>query len=244
MNKSNNPDSANEINLEENSLNNIATSAFGDSDNIELISNHIERNVGKIDSVFHEIVSDFVHIDIHWVKPTIEFPFHTLVTSGMSDLQMNAPEGMEEYKFAELCVLLPESWKIDEISFKDENNYWPIRWLKTIARFPHEYKTWINEGHTIPNGDNAEPFAKNTKLGCILLLPSYMIGEKFFNLKISEEKTINFFYLCPIYKEEMEFKLKNGVNDLLDKFDKYDISEVINVSRKNTCMKKGLFGLW
>ncbi len=53
---------------------------------IEQISSHIEAHLGKVETVFHEILSDIVHIDVHFVKPTSEFPFVRLVTSGMSDL--------------------------------------------------------------------------------------------------------------------------------------------------------------
>jgi hypothetical protein len=220
------------------------THAFGEGENIDAISRHIEQNVGEIEIVFHELVSDLVHIDIHWVKPTDDLPFHCLVTSGMSDKPMTVPEGLEEHRFAELCILLPSNWNISEDAFKDENNYWPVRWLKTIARFPHEYDSWVSHGHTIPNGEQAEPFADNTKFGCMLLLPSLTLGQEFYNLKINEEKTINFYCLYPLYKEEMDFKLKKGTDYLLDKFDKFHVSDIVNVTRQNSCLKKRLFGFW
>lgn len=227
------------------------TPATGDGENIEAIADHIEKHVGKIDAVFHEIVSDLVHLDVHWVKPTAAFPFHTLVTSGMSDLPMTVPEGAEDQRYAELCILLPPGWPIEaadyetmEKVFKDEKNYWPVRWLKIIARFPHEYDTWLGYGHTIPNGENADGYAENTQLGCMLLLPSISLGTDFFELKVSEEKTIRFYCLYPLYKEEMDFKLKKGSDALLDKFEKNEIMDIIDPARKNTCKKKGLFGLW
>lgn len=46
---------------------------------IDEISDHIEKYIGEIDLVFHEIISDKVHIDVHWVKPTIARPYHTFV---------------------------------------------------------------------------------------------------------------------------------------------------------------------
>src|SRR5687767_15165770 len=58
--------------------------AIGDSENIQRISEHIEQHCGEVESVLHELVSDLVHIDIHYVKPTPERNYHTLVTSGMS----------------------------------------------------------------------------------------------------------------------------------------------------------------
>ena len=137
--------------------------ASGDS-SIDEISDHIEKHVGKIHMVFHELVSDQVHIDVHWVKPTTERPFHTLVTSGMSDKPMHSPQGVDDCDYAELSICLPQDWKVSEEDFEDEKNYWPIRWLKFLARFPHEYNTRLFQGHTIPNGDPATPFAENKAL--------------------------------------------------------------------------------
>jgi hypothetical protein len=227
------------------------TPAIGDEETIERVTQHIETHVGKIESVFHEIVSDLVHLDVHWVKPSNQLPFHVLITSGMSDLPMKIPAEYEANPYAELCILLPADWPMGtaynqsmEEAFKDENNYWPIRWLKTIARFPHEYDTWLGYGHTIPNGEEAAPFSDSTKLGCMLLLPSVSLSEDFFSLKVNDEKVIDFYCLCPLYKSEMDFKLKKGVDALLDKFNKYGIRDIVDIGRKNTCAKKGLFGLW
>lgn len=227
------------------------TLAIGDEQNINAISKHIEKHIGKIETVFHEIISDLVHIDVHWVKPSEKFPFHILITSGMSDKPMTVPQKMENHKYAELCILLPSNWDIDgtnfitmKEAFKNENNYWPVRCLKSIARFPHEYNTWVSQGHTIPNGENADPFADNTKFGCMILFPSLSLGNNFFSLKISDQKSIDFYCLYSLYKEEMEFKLKNGSDALLDKFEEFNLSDVIDIERKNMCAKKSFLGLW
>ncbi|MCH5596516.1 suppressor of fused domain protein [Niabella ginsengisoli] len=221
------------------------TPAFGDEENIEAISKHIEKHVGKIDVVFHEIVSDLVHLDVHWVKPSKQFPFQTLVTSGMSDKPMSVPAGfdLEEYRYAELCILLPENWILEGLNdqtnkdnITDEKNYWPIRWLKTIARFPHEYNTWLGYGHTIPNGEGAAPFAENTAFGCMILMPSLSLGGRFYTLKINREKTIHFHCLYPLYKEEMDFKLKEGFDALLQKFDLFNVTDIVDIKRPNTCL--------
>jgi len=227
------------------------TPATGDGENIEAISGHIEKHIGDIALVFHEIVSDIVHIDVHWVKPTEKFPFHSFITSGMSDKPMSVPKGMEDHKYAELCIFLPADWPLGDESyqtteeaFKDENNYWPIRWLKKLARFPHEFSTWLGRGHTIPNGEAAEPFAANTKFGCMVLFSSLSIDRGFGELTIDDEKTIRFYCLYPLYKEEMEFKLKKGSEALIDKFQKHVVTDIVDIGRPNTCKKKGLFGLW
>lgn len=127
------------------------------SDNLEAVEKHITHHLGEPATVFHELVSTTVHIDIHIVPATAERPWVSLVTSGMSDLPMTVPEGMEEWKFAELMIRVPADWPLDQESFKNEAHYWPIRWLKQLARLPHEYQSWLCYGHSIPNGDPPSP---------------------------------------------------------------------------------------
>jgi len=216
--------------------------ASGES-SIDEISDHIEKHVGKIDTVFHELVSDQVHVDIHWVKPTKKRPFHTLVTSGMSDKAMITPEGVEGCEYAELSICLPEEWKISDEDFEDERNYWPVRWLKYLARFPHEYNTWLGYGHTIPNGDPADPFAENTELNTMLLLPTIVFGQEFHTLEL-ENKSIDFYTIIPLYSEEVNRKMKKGVESLFDGFDKHGLTDIVQIDRENTAKRKKRFGLF
>lgn len=216
-------------------------SAHGD-ECIEEISNHIKRHIGQVDLVFHELISDTVHLDVHHVKPTTERPFHTLVTSGMSDLPMSVPEDVNATKFMELMVTLPEYWQINNESFKDEKWYWPIRQLKFLARFPHKYQTWLGWGHTLPNGDPPKEFAENTLLSGVIILPSVNVPENFNSLTINEHKTIEFFSVVPLYAEEMNLKLNEGSDALLEKFDRFGISDIIITNRKNVAKKK--FGIF
>lgn len=209
---------------------------------IEQISDHIERYIGPVDMVFHEVLSDTVHIDVHHVKPTPERPFHTLVTSGMSDLPMTMPDGTEAPRYLELMVTLPDYWQLSMEALKDEQWYWPVRQLKFLARFPHKYSTWLGWGHSIPNGDPAEPFADNTALCGILILPSVNVPEAFYTLDIDAEKTITFMSLVPLYEEEMNLKLRKGSDALLERFDREDITDIVAENRKNVGKKR--FGLF
>lgn len=214
--------------------------AFGDEATIAQVEQHVERYVGKVETVFHELVSDLVHLDIHWVQPTPERNYHTLITSGMSELPMTVPEGAEEFRFAELLVCLPPDWPISQEAFEDENNYWPVRWLKILGRFPHEYETWLGPGHTVPNGDPPEPFAENTRFCCWMVASSVLFDEEFCTLEVGPEKTINFYALYPLYKQEMDYKLRHGSEALLDALSRVCEGEVIDLGRRNACRK----GLW
>lgn len=205
---------------------------------IEEISVHIERHISPVESVFHEVLSDTVHIDVHHVKPTPKRPFHTLVTSGMSDLPMSVPEGADVPRHLELMVTLPDYWQVSAEAFEDEKWYWPVRQLKFLARFPHKYSTWLGWGHTLPNGDPAQPFAENTGLRGVLILPSVNVPQAFHTLEINAEKTITFMSLVPLYEEEMNLKLRKGSEALLDRFDKHGITDIIYENRKNAGKKR------
>lgn len=130
---------------------------------------------------------------------------------------------------------LPPNWPISDEAFKDECNYWPIRLLKVLARFPHHFKTWLYWGHTIPNGNPPEPYSANTKLNCALLIPSILTPKDFFSLHVDNNKEVKFFAVTPIYTEEMDYKLENGHDELLALFDKEKISHLLDINRKNVC---------
>lgn len=217
--------------------------ASGNEKNIQAISDHIEAHVGPVEMVFHELISDLVHIDVHWVKPSKRRPFHTLITSGMSDRPMTVPDEIIELQFAELAITLPPDWKLTKEDFKDENWYWPIRTMKMLARLPHEFETWLGIGHTVPNGDPAEPYAPGTKQCCALIMPPVFFDEEFETLDLEDGSTIHFYSIMPLYEEEMNFKLSKGLEELIDRFEKYDIGDVVEMNRKNTCRRKR-FGLF
>ncbi|AEG02087.1 suppressor of fused domain protein [Methylomonas methanica] len=209
---------------------------------IEQISQHIETYLGKVETVFHEIVSDTVHIDVHFVKASPEFPFIRLVTSGMSDLPMTTPPEADVPRFLELMMTLPADWRLEQKAFDDERWYWPIRLLKFLARLPHKHETWIGWGHTVPNGDPAEPYASSTELSGAIILPPVTVQEGFRSLRIRDDKIIQFLSVVPLYAEEMAFKLREGSAPLLDKFDKVGINDIIDPGRKNVIRKR--FGLF
>ena len=182
----------------------------------ERIENHISEHLGE-GMVFHEIVSDRFHNDVHMIPPSEKFPFNILVTCGMSALPMTLPEempGRENWTYAELCIILPPDWKLDPEGFSDERNYWPVRLLKDLARLPHDYSTWLGYGHTVPNGNPAEPYAPETGLAGAVIVPPLLLGDGFFT--IPGEPPVHIFQVIPVTAEELEYKLENGIDALLE----------------------------
>lgn len=206
-------------------------SAIGDGEHIDSVVEHIERHVGAVTMVFHEIVSDLVHIDVHHVPPGPDRAFHTLVTTGMSDKPMNVPDGAEAFRFAELVVCLPADWKLTREDFADEANYWPVRLMKELARLPHQYDTWLGPGHSIPNGDPPQPYAPGTRFSCALIVPTIRFGNEFLRLSLPDDRDVNFYSVWPLLPDETEFKLKHGYDSLLDRLFSRRVTDLIDVNR-------------
>ncbi len=214
----------------------------GDSEHMELISDHIEEHIGPVANVFHEIISDRVHIDIHIVEPSEDRPFYTLVSSGMSDLPMKAPEGLEDSRYSELMLCLPPSWPLEQDALSDENNYWPIRLLKTLCRLPHDYDAWLWMMHTVPHGNPATPYAENTDMTGAILFPALTAPDAFDVLEVNDEKSIHFHSVVPLHSDEMDLKLERGSDALVKKLNKCNVTELLDAERASSLRKKGLFG--
>ncbi len=203
--------------------------------NLEDIEAHVEAYIGPIDMVFHEDLSDQVHIDVILVRATVDRPYNVLVTSGVGDLPMSVPEGFESIDRAELVIALPESWPLTDEAFKDFSNYWPIWWLKMVGRLPHEYDTWIGWGHTVPNGNPWEPIADTRFIGVMLSL-TYWLDPEFSRLEASSGDTINFYDVVPLYPEEMKLKLNQGAEELEARFDTFNLGYVVDIERPNAAL--------
>ena len=209
---------------------------IGDTNTVDIIDEHISKFFGDSEiTVFHELISDLIHVDVFVIKANEDRNYHILMTCGMSSLSMSVPEGLEGLAYAEIVILLPETWSLDHSDFEDENVYWPIRQLKVLARFPHLYKTWLGFGHTIANGNPAERMSENCNFKGSLIIPSINLPEDFMIIETNDKK-INVYSMIPIYAEEMDFKLRKGTDKLLKKFFTNGVSEVIDINRINTCL--------
>jgi hypothetical protein len=195
------------------------------------IVEHVQRHVGPIAYVWHENVSAIVHVDVHVVFPTEERPFYTLVTTGMSDLPMSVPPEANAPDYAELLIRLPAEWNLDYETLNDERNYWPIRLLQGLARFPHATKGWLDLGYAIPNGLPPRPLAPDTELCAAMTAFPYIEGEAFHTLEVRRDKTIRFFAVMPLYESEMRFLREQGPEELEKRFEQAETSLIVDPRR-------------
>ncbi len=212
---------------------------YYDEEERTALESYIEKTFGKIDEVFHEIDSPDIHCDIYVIKPTPERNYYTLVTGGMGAFQMYTPEDYPSSPFAELAINLPPTWNIKS---EDEKDYWPIRWLKNLARLPINHQTYLGYGHTIPVSYDGEPL-EGTNFDCLLLV-GVTTDEKdeegnhlWACTELPSEKVVAFYQVVPLYPEETNFKLDNSADELLDKFEQADIPypPVVDLNRVNVC---------
>lgn len=185
--------------------------------------NTYDELFGECESVSHEVLPMLPHIDVFIYKPGYQGrEFYTLVSSGMSDMAMTLSSDIsDEYQRAEIVMYVNEP--------KDEY----INLIRHYARYPHKYKTYFGHGHTIPNGQPAEPFFSKSSLDTIIFIPTILTPDKNFTALIKEKSglSVQLLHLTPITTQESEFKLENGTNDLYDLFDEKDHSHVLNEVR-------------
>jgi hypothetical protein len=183
----------------------------------ERLSKHLASVFDGKSFVWHEIISDRVHIDVHVVAPSEQHPYWVLMTSGMSARPMNVPAGMpdrEEFLHAELALALPADWPMGQEAFEDIRNFWPIKLLKQLARLPHDLDTWLGWGHSIPNGDPATPYAPGTQLSGAIIIPPIGLGMDLF--VVPGSPLVHIFQVLPVTSSEMALKLRVGLDDMLE----------------------------
>ncbi len=199
---------------------------------IEVFETHVKKHFGEIRLVMHEKNSPDMHVDVYIIEPTADYPAVRLLTCGMGGRRMELmPENVRKVcpDRLELMIDLPPDWPLDMESLSDERNYWPMRVLKILARFPWDNETWLGFSHTIPW---PEPFAENTRLCGVLLGIPAVTEQKKIEIEVSPGKKVQIFQLIPIYQEEMDYKVKHDAEKLMALWGD-NFSYVIDPARKN-----------
>ena len=201
---------------------------------VEKVEAYIKQQYGEFEEVLHEIVSLDIHCDIAMIPPTEERPYYSLVTMGAGAYRMDIPKELKKWKLerAEYVIFLPKDWNIKS---DKEEDYWPIRMLKDIARFPIYTDSWITLGHTVTMNEDSSPVASNTKLNSCVLLNSFGKDKQIveaLKLRLFGDE-VNFWQLVPLYQEEVEFTFDHTTDDLIELLK--DVSMVVDINRKNYC---------
>ncbi len=58
------------------------------------------------------------------------------------------------------------------------------------------------------------------------------VPDSWGTIKVDKKKTVRFFNVSPLYTEERDFELENGLAELLSRFQENGITTVLNAKRK------------
>lgn len=197
---------------------------------IEELDGFITEQFGAYKNVFHELASPDIHLDICIVEPREETPYFQLVTMGAGAYRMRIPEQFEKYRldYAEYVLCLPPDWNLNSGA---EEDYWPIRLLKDVARLPIWDDTWLAFGHTTQSDAEGSPYAPNTGFNSVMLNCAQN-GKGDIRMVMSSGRVINFYEIIPLYPEELDYIMDHDAGQLLDLLEQKQISyKVLDVNR-------------
>lgn len=166
------------------------------------------------------------------VTPTPDRPFHTLVTSGLSAQPMAVPaEETEVPRFAELMLLLPFDWPVEDAAAHNTPEVWPLRVLASNAAFPAKYDAWLGAGHTLPNGEPPTRFVPNLDFCGVLIAPPMSLDPDDRTFVRSDGAHVTLYAVLPVFERELELKRNEGTSALFDRFDTAAVNELLDVQR-------------
>ena len=200
---------------------------------IKQLENFVKNKYGEYTSVYHELYSPDIHLDILVVPPSKKDNYYKLITKGMEAYQMNVPNALKDHDIdrAELVIYLPPDW-----DFNQKDNGWVISLLKVIARTPIFENGWIGYGQTFSqNVEGTIPYSPNTTFSNAILFDSNDYLKDKNELYMQSKGRINFFQVVPIYREEMIYAKLNGAENLSEILSKEFKQPIVNNFRKNCC---------
>jgi Suppressor of fused protein (SUFU) len=184
-----------------------------------------EQRFGKPLSVSHELLPLVPHVDVYTFKRTlVDKEVYSLVTSGMSDLKMTLPPGADKG--------VPR--RVELIFYCSEPRDEYVATLRWVAHFPHDSKSWLGDGHTIPNGDPPAPFWGSTELDTLFFLPPIVKKDQTLASELSlDGDPVHFLWVVPLTTAECNVKLKRGSDAILNLFQKNRHPWVFDPYRKS-----------
>jgi hypothetical protein len=208
----------------------------GSDDPVKVVVRHMTRHYGKPKPLaFQEIVPSALPIAVHVVPASTKRKAITLFTTGMSAEPLTVPEGRENYRFAELVLRLPADWPMTPKAIEKPENLWPFLALRSVARRPHEQKTWLDTATILENGSPAQPLAAGVPFTAWLALTDESETGR---ALVADGRVIQFYLLVPLYPEEVRLEREKGITELIKLFQKHKVSMTVDLNRKNVAKTK------
>lgn len=161
-----------------------------------------------------------------------------ILTKGLSKYKMDVPEIIATKSRVELCLLLPGELDLETLHYKDLDCK---LLLQKISNVVVENKSWIGAGHTFPNISDNPTISRYTEMDHFMLIEPVLFKDELSGIQFDDEE-VTVLAIIPIFKKELDFKLKNGAFNLLKRLNKNAVTELFEMKRPSS-LKRKFFGL-
>lgn len=201
---------------------------FYTEEEVDEATDFIADNFGEIECIGHENISPDIHIDLAVIKPTAKRPYYTICTIGAGAFRMNVPteERLENFppEYNEYVIYLPADWNVMDEGFEKEENWWPLRLLKSCARGCMEIDGYFTANDLFIYN---EPLDASTSACAAYFdypLPDIDNPTK---MHLSTGRTVSFLQVMPLDREEVDYyERKTDYDDRYQHFFDIDLEAI------------------
>jgi hypothetical protein len=165
----------------------------------------------------------------------LKSPVTVLMTHGLSNFTMPVHEKHQDKAHIELYFCLPSYWNFEDLN--DPNANWIYIWIRRLAKFVIEKKTWFGHGHTMPCGAEMRQLSATMNQNHFFLSDP-MLLEKELEPMIVGEKKIHFLSIIPIFPDEMDYKQGKGTFKFQQKLVQHGVTEKLDDYRGTVLRSK------
>ncbi len=96
-----------------------------------------------------------------------------------------------------------------------------------MAYYPHGSETWL--GRPAAPVPSDEPLGPDTEKSCLLMIPD--CSNLAPPLERADGNLVHFYTVAPLYTDEGDYELENGVAEFIDRFADRKVSMTVDVDR-------------
>lgn len=187
------------------------------------VVDYFAESVGPVDpDTLLEVVPSDPAIAIHVCRDR-DGSALTLFTTGMAHRAMtvHVPQ-LAAYRFAELFMKLPVDWPLRKLD--DPRVFWPIQFLRTLAKKPHHSEMWLGPLMVIPNGDPPEPLGPGVPYDSVIISSTHRVRRP-------DGESVALYRVIPLHPEERELEAVLGFEAFLEICDQPDSAMMLEPMR-------------
>ena len=199
---------------------------------------HIQRTVGPVLGVEHEVIPGDPPISLIFVAPTEVNRCWSVLTFGASAYEMpsTADAGIQAPNRAEYMICLPLDWTDEDEHGMPQLNtpekIYPIAALKRVARAAQALNTRFDLGATVLDVNYPDPIDSSSTVSGFALawLPDSAEALEF---SAPDGTPVALFTLLGLTAPELEFAHDHGLQALAPKLDAASVGHIFEANRKS-----------